>query len=422
MAVITEINGISTSGTTGVNNLFGSGSGGGGGGGITIPAIGTTTGIQMFGKAVSTLNPAITSAYNRTEVGLTQYSGSDFIAMGVKKNYATAFVVTNDGKLWYNTTTATYISSRTVDGQWHEDTQNVTGTSGDWTWVSCDDNSAMAIRGGDICFMGYGNYRQRGDGSTSSSTQWIKTYDGSSDPAVRCYLNYRVAYIQTQSGKILSTGYRYDYQTGENTASGQQANWTDVTPSGVTVTQIACGYRSCKFLDGNGDVWSFGDNLNRTSGPLYASNTDLRVPTQSTNNQQFAGATWLGGFDGDMYMIVDSSGDLWIQGEAGSRMSPDGSLTDRKDAWYKPSIANGTFSTDNLMMPQGSQSDNLAYLVRNDGSILMTGTDAQEMTATQAADGNELAGNPPYATFTDSANNVYQAIGNVNRYLVTYGS
>ena len=209
MAVITEINGVSTSGTTGVNNIFGSG-GGTGGGGLTAPDIGTTSGIQVFGGSISSINGGLNSSFNRGPVELTQYTSSDFVAIAAKRGYNTFMAVTNDGKLWYNSNTTTWMAGITADSSWREDTVSPAGTSGDWTWVSCDNNSAAAIRGGDVCFKGYGNYGQRGDGSTSSTSSWVKTYDGSSDAAVRVHLGYRISYLITEPGKLYSPGSRYE--------------------------------------------------------------------------------------------------------------------------------------------------------------------------------------------------------------------
>lgn len=417
MAVITEINGISTSGTTGVNNIFGSG---GGGGGLSAPSLGTTSGIQTFGSLISSINGDLNSSFNRGEVGLTQYTSSDFVVIAAKRGYNTFMAVTNDGKLWYNTNTNSYMSGATTDSSWHEDLSNPVNTSGNWTWVSCDNSSAMAIRGGDICFRGYGNYRQRGDGSTGSTSIWVRTYDGSTDAAVRCYLGYRVAYMLTASGKIYSCGYRYEGMTGEGTTSGQQPTWTDITPSGRTVVDIGVAYRACKFIDDQGDVWSFGDNGQQTSGPLYTSNADIITPTQGTNNQMFAGGKILGGSGAKMWFIMDANNQVWMQGDGAGREHTTGNANDYKNNWTAMDSA-GDYTLGSFVVNGESTSDNLSFFVKSDGAVVFSGIDGINLTASADANGTRQSGNPPYDMFTSASNDVGKISGNINRYLVTYG-
>lgn len=415
MAVITEINGVSTSGTTGINNIFGSG-----GGGLAVPSLGASSGVQIFGSNISSVNSDLHSGYNRSTLGLTSYSGSDFVTMAIKKTYATAFVVTSDGKMHYNTSSSSWMTGATVDGNWHEDTSNPTGTSGNWTWVSCDDGNALAIRGGDVCFRGYGNYRQRGDGATSSTGAWEKTYDGSTDAAVRVYMSYRVAYMITASGRLYSTGYRYEGMTGDGSSTGQSATWTDISPTGITCESFGAGYRCAKFIDQNGDVWSFGDNNNQHAGPLVTSTTDLLVPTQSTNTQPFLNGTMMGGADGDMFAIVASNGDVYVQGEGGGRMNPEGGTLDYKNAWSRMNTVSGTVTAVSPPVTGAGSADRADYWVKTDGSLLLAGSSTATLTASSSATGTAITGNPPY-TVLGSGANVYMVHGASNRYIVGYG-
>lgn len=419
MAVISKINNVDTSGTSGINNIFGSGSGGGG---LTAPAIGSTNGVQTFGGNITSLNTGLDATFNRGPHGLTNYAHTDFVRISAKKNKETFFAITNDGKLHYNTTTNSWMVGMTIDGEWHEDTSNPTGTSGNWTDIVSDDQSSLAVRGGDICFRGYGNYRQRGDGSTSSTSTWVKVYDGSSDAAVRVYMGYRVAYMVTASGRIYSTGYRYEGMTGEGTTSGQQSSWTNITPAGITVDPhaVGVGYRSCKFIDTNGDVWSFGDNNNENSGPLATGTSDNLVPTQSTNTQPFLGGKLLGGADGDMFFILDSSGQLWAQGEGSARTNPLGGSTDRRNNWVSIGTA-GTWTEGSDAMTSVSGSDQITYFVRSDGSMDISGLDGAEMTASPSSTGVAQSGAAPFNVL-GSGNNVHMVSGGVNNFMVVYKS
>jgi hypothetical protein len=417
MAVITKINNIGTSGTTGINNIFGSG---GGGSGLTAPSLGTNAGVQVYGGNISSVNTDLDASFNRGPVGLKTYSGTDFVRLAVKEEYNTAFAVTSDGKLHYATDNTTYLTGYTADGEWHEDTSSPSGTSGNWTDVTCDDRSVAAIRGGDVVFRGYGGDRQRGDGSTSTANTWVKTYDGSTDAAVRIYLGFRVSYLVTAAGKLYSCGYRYEGMTGEGTTSGQQPNWTDVTPSGVAVRSLGYGYRSCKFLDSNGDVWSFGNNSNNNSGPLVTSTSNILTPTQSTNTQPFPNGTIIGGGCSDMYLILDSSGQLWVQGEGYARYNPDGTNVDKKGAWASIG-SSGTYTANSYGQGTFGSADQIMYLVRSDGSMDVMGLDGSPMAAAPHPTGVAPTGNPPFKVFTDTANNVHMASGNINLAIVAYG-
>ena len=417
MAVITKIGGVATSGTSGVNNIFGSGSGGG----VSAAPLGTNAGVQVFGRSLSTLNADLDSTFNRSAVGLTQYSGSDFICACVRKNSKTAAVVTNDGKLHYMTTSSAWVFDWNTDGDWHEDTASPTGTSGNWTWIDCDDQNFMAIRGGDVVFRGYGNYRQRGDGSTSSISTWVKTYDGSTDPAVKVYLNYRISYLITQSGKIYNCGYRYDGQTGEGTSSGQQASWTDITPAGITVADIGFGYRNAKIIDSLGDVYSWGDNANQHSGPLDTGTADNLSVVRSTNTQPFLGAKFFGGGSGDLFVIRTSNGEIWAQGEGGGRERPDGSTSDIKNAWTHLSSLDGVYAEPYMSHGQTNNSDNISFMTKTNGEVTINGTDASGLTASPTATGTSQSGNPPFDVLGGSQN-VKFANGNYNHFIVVYGS
>ena len=411
-----KISGVSTGIINNVDGFYTTQTGGGGG--LTAPALGTNSGVQVLSSNISSVNPGLNASFNRTTVGLTSYSHTDFVRLAAKKTYKTFFAVTSDGKLHYNTSTGSWMSGATTDSEWHEDTSNPSGTSGNWTDVATDDQSALAIRGGDVCFRGYGNYRQRGDGSTGSSSIWIKTYDGSTDAASRVYMGYRVSYLVTAAGKLLSSGYNYDGQTGVGTSSGQTASWTDITPAGVTVASFGFGYRCAKFIDQNGDVWSFGDNGQLHSGPLWTSSSDRLSPTQSTNTQPFLGAEIIGGACGDMFSILDTNGQLWVQGEGGGRINPAGGTTDKKNAWYTSGSAGdyvGGFANGTT-----SSSDQIVYYIKNDDSLLLSGLDAQNMTASHNSTGSKTSGTSPYNIFTAPGNKIHMVAGNVSQYIVVY--
>ena len=131
----------------------------------------------------------------------------------------------------------------------------------------------------------------------------------------------------------------------------------------------------------------------------------------------------LGGHDGDMFMMIDSSGDIWYQGEGGARMAPEGGNIDKKNSWYNPSsFSAGDFSTTNMVGHQTSTGSNIAFLVRTDGSITMTGSDASALTGSASPSGTASTGNPPHQAFTHAGSNVHQAVGNPNRMVVTFRS
>ncbi len=354
-------------------------------------------------------------------MGLTSYAGDDFKAVAVKKNYNTAFAVTNDGKLHYITNTTTWMTGATADFEWHEETASPTGTSGNWTWVDCDETSAVAIRGGDVCFRGYGAYRQRGDGLTSNAGTWTKTYDGSTDAAVKVYLGYRVCYMITAGGKIFSCGYRYEGMTGEGTATGTQPTFTDITPSGITVVDVCYGYRSAKFLDSDGDIWHFGDNANQTGGPEINGSGDRWTPENGTDNGDFVDAHLVTGGSGDMFVVLGDDEKVYVIGEGSGRENPYGGNGDERGDYDDSSSLNGVYSPPLMAMGQYSSGDNISYMTKKTGEVTILGLDGANLTGSTTTTGTNQSGVAPF-TVLGGSQNVFFCTGNVNRFIVIYQS
>ena len=120
-----------------------------------------------------------------------------------------------------------------------------------------------------------------------------------------------------------------------------------------------------------------------------------------------------------MYVIRDSSGNIWVQGEGGGGENPSGITTDRKNAWYKETALSGDFVRPLMTHGTINQSDNLGYFTKTDGSVTISGNDASGLTSTPDANGSGQSGSPPFDVLGGSQD-IFFASGNVNRFIVAY--
>ena len=225
---------ISGQSTSNIDNVDGFFTTQGGGSGITANSIDAagSTGTQTIGSGVISANPDVTLDFN---IGASVTTRFTKIEGGAESNNFVA--ITANGELWYNYAPgATYANWTTSDSTWRR-----YGTDTDWDDISMDgsQNVVMAVRDGNLWFVGYGASRHRGDGSTSSESSWVEIQDSLTWSKIR--LGYRKSIAITTSGHVYFSGYNYDYMTGQGTQSGSTATRTRDQNSLTGVTEAEGG-------------------------------------------------------------------------------------------------------------------------------------------------------------------------------------
>ena len=312
---------ISGQSTTNINDVDGfyTTSGGSGISPNTLPALGVNGTVQVGGGSIAT-NPLVTIDFN---IGPTSANTFTQIEGRTDNSVSWIFLIAlkSDGSLWYNVSNGANPSystwATTKDGEWHQH-----GSDLDWTDISSENAAFSAVKNGDLMFVGYGNYRQRGDGSTSSTSSWIVS--NSVLTWTKTSLGYRMHGAVTDTGHAYFCGYNYDYMTGQGTQSGSNATLTreQFSLTGCTDLAASC-YRHCKIIK-DGNIYSQGRNSLNFSGPAITSTADINGPLLSYSGGDitkiFRGNYWA-------YMALTTTGQLRFAGYGNYRARPDGSTS-----------------------------------------------------------------------------------------------
>lgn len=341
---------------------------GGGGTGITANSV-SNTGVQFYGSATVWANPDVTKDFN---IG-APYTTNSFTKIVVSRSYLQFHALKSDGTLWYWSNNASYMNASyfTTDGTWRQ-----YGTDTDWTDICAGQNTFGAIKGGNIMFLGYGGYRQRGDNSTAGVGSW--TTVNTAGNWVKIHHGYRNAWAINSSGEAYSTGYGYDYMTGQGTTS-TIATYTREKNSLTNIVEAAGGYRCTWLRNSSGDVYFTGNNSNGYAGPQITSTADQNGPllavSSSTNYvcSKICNHSYHGGCH------IDSSGYLRFNGEGSSYLRPDNFTGDRKlgsSGLQLTSVGTGWTHYDSAAW-DGSTSEHLGIGIKS-GAFWIGGEDSQE--------------------------------------------
>jgi len=359
-----EISGVPTAD---INNVDGFFTTQGGGSGITPKAV-TNTGVQMYGSATVWANPDVTKPFN---IG-PAYTANTFIKIVVSRSYLQFHALKSDGTLWYWSTNSTYMGSGfTTDGTWRQ-----YGSDTDWTDICGGQNTFGAIKGGNIMFLGYGSYRQRGDGSLSSTSSW--TTVNTAGNWVKIHHGYRHAWAINSSGEAYSSGYGYDYMTGQGTTS-TIATFTREQNSLTNIVEAAGGYRCSWLRNSSGDVYFTGNNGQGVAGPQITTTSSRNGPllaVDSTTNYvctKICNHSYHGGCH------IDSTGYLRFSGEGSSYLRPDNSTADRKlgSGGFQLTGAGSGWTFYDASEWTGSTSEMLGVGIKS-GAFWIGGEDSEE--------------------------------------------
>lgn len=238
-----------------------------GGTGVTANAL-ATTGVQICGVAPNNFNAGIGDEFGRGPIDTT----NSFTKI-VCNERAQFHAIKSNGTLWYNYPTgSTYYkpSAYTADNTWRQ-----YGSDTNWTDISGGDNAFGAIKDGDYWFLGYGAYRQRGDGSTSSTSSWTEV--NSAGNWTKVFFGFRCTFLINSSGELYSTGYGYDYMSGQGTTS-TISTFAREQNSLTGVVEVNFGYRCTWIRLSNGSVHFTGNNQFNVAGPQITSTSDQNGP------------------------------------------------------------------------------------------------------------------------------------------------
>lgn len=312
---MSEISGVSTSSINNVDGFYTTQ----GGSGVTPNSV-TNSGFQFYGTSAVWNNPDITRAFS---VG-PAFTTKSFVKIATRPNSYQFFAIATDGTLWYWSASATYMStgSFTIDSDWHQ-----YGSDTDWTDITAGLTTFGAVKGGNIMFLGDGSRRHRGDGSTSTVSNW--TTVNSSGDWVRIKHGSYYTWAINSSGEAYSTGYGYDYQTGLGTTS-TVATFTRDKNSLANIVDVSVGRRCTMLRNSSGDVYFTGNNGNGYAGPKITSTSSVNGPTLAVDSVDNYSCAVLGDFSHDGGCHIDSDGYLRFHGEGSHYLNPDGSTTDRK--------------------------------------------------------------------------------------------
>ena len=288
-------------------------------GGLTANSV-SSTGVQFYGSSVVWANSDVTPDFN-VGPAVTTHTFTKIVGSG---SYLQFHALKSDGTLWYWAKDSTYLTSLnfTADGTWRQ-----YGSATDWEDICAGDITFGAIRNGNIWFLGGGSYRQRGDGSTSSTFDWTQV--NSAGNWVRILHGYRNAWAINSSGEAYATGYGYDYMTGQGSTL-TIANFTREQNNLSNFVDVASGYRSTFLLTSSGDVYFTGANPQGFAGPAITSTSDRNGPilaVDSVNHYRCA-KICNHSYHGGCHIDVD--GYLRFNGEGSSRLRPDNSTSDAK--------------------------------------------------------------------------------------------
>lgn len=369
-----EISGVPTADINNVDGFFTTQSGGGTG--VSVNPI--TTGAQLFGSTDLWMRSDIPLTFARSEA----FTTVTFSKIECNTTYTQVMALTSSGQLWYNCDDSTYLGSGfTADKTWRR-----YGTDTDWTDLAGGASVWGAIKGGDYYFMGAGSFRQRGDGSTSSSTGWSNV--NSSQTWSKVFFGYRHTWLISASGEAYATGYGYDYMTGQGSTL-TISTFAREKNSLTNIVEASGGHRCAWLRDSSGNTYFTGNNGQGVAGPLITTTSDQNGPLAASTAAANYNCVKLGTFSYHGGCHIDSDGYLRFSGEASSYMRPDNSTTDKKTSnggYQLTSIGSGW--TDYRAQDKNGQFGQRNAVALKNGAMWNGGEDSAEFKGNVDPDGN----------------------------------
>ncbi len=369
-----EISGVPTTDIDNVDGFYTTQ----GSGGTGVQENPIATGAQLYGSTSFWMRDDVPATFARSEA----FTTVTFSKIEVNTSYQQAMALTSSGQLWYNCNTTSYLGGAfTADKTWRR-----YGSDSDWTDITGSHNVWGAIKGGVYYFMGYGGYRQRGDGSTSGVSGW--NLMNNSQTWTKVYMGYRTTWLINSSGEAYSTGYSYDYQTGQGTTS-TISTFAREKNNLTNIVEVSGGYRCTWLRDSSGNTYFTGNNSSRVAGPLITSGSDQNGPVAASTAANHYNCAKLGEYSYHGGCHIDSDGYLRFSGEASSYMRPDNSTVDKKNSSGGYQLTSmGTGWTDYRGMDKSGSSGEYNAVAIKSGAMWNGGEDSAEFKGNLDPDGN----------------------------------
>ncbi len=166
--------------------------------------------------------------------------------------------------------------------------------------------------------------------SSSSSTTVVTPVAPTSLKTFIAPGEYQAFFLNENNRKLYSVGTNLRTQ-GVNGAGVPGTTLSVDIPSNVKIATAASGLHGGAAADNNGNVWTWGDNSQGTTGNGTVTATETLVPTQimtDANGNTFTGVTALSAFysgnAGSGWYAVKADGTLWVWGQTLGGMAGDG--------------------------------------------------------------------------------------------------
>jgi hypothetical protein len=346
-----------------INNVDGFFTTQGGGSSIAPNPIATSGELQISGATAFWSNPDVTLEFNRGQL----FANHGFVKIQASYTYAQFFAIKNDGTLWYWAENATYLQTGvfTVDSQWHQ-----YGVDTDWTDITGAQLCWGAVKGGALYFLGSSTYRQAGNGSTTTYSNWVVVEN--TKTWVRYQMGYRLSIAVTNTGEGWATGYGYDYQTGLGT-TGTIAVWTREQTLATDWVNVAYGYRCSYWHKSNGEVWFSGNNTSGVAGPQVSGTGVRNGPVLAHANTTYVIQKIFNAFYGSS-IHLDSTGYLRFSGAGGNRTRPDNLTTNATNGAVQLTTAGNLWTHYEVGDPTGQTSNPVCIAVKSNGECWIGGT------------------------------------------------
>ena len=256
-----SISGQNTSNIDQVDGFFTTQSGGG------LPLIPLDTGVNMGGGIVPSVRPDMTYEYLNYKI-----TTDNVVELTARNNITILpqiWAIKSDGSLWYyflsNNRTLGFTP---VIGAWTR-----FGVENDWQKLASGTDWSLAIKGGDLYASGYSANFAHGYSSGAECPTWTLINNSETWIDISCGNSHSVAI--TDTGKVFCAGSNGDYQTMQNTNSGNTTTFTQEHTLGTWSGIAAGGPRS--FLIKSGNIYLSGYNSPSMSN-FTSSTADINGP------------------------------------------------------------------------------------------------------------------------------------------------
>ena len=297
-------------------------------------------------------------------------SKSDFTHISYGRYSAMA--ITASGQLWEVGNQSSYLEGAT--GTSFQQVTGVGDSDTGWTSVSSSYDGVLAINSGKMYYVGANSYGHAGTGNTTASYGTFTQVGSATDwqKVVRCR-NWSMA-TKTSSNVLYTCGRNYNYQTGQDTSSGNTTSWTAINDDNFTntsVTHFTSNYDG-GILITNGEAYGWGDEDSNERFGLNSS-SNVQKPTAIGTVGGSLQTDWASAALGTQQsFLINTSGELFFAGENGYGYTGDGTTTDHKAGNYVQ-VGSATDYERASFDDAGQATTNYSCIKQRGGKLYFTG-------------------------------------------------